>query len=70
MPIEEAQSDIATYLKTSLPDFAVRPEMEKLVVQAAGLFIYAAAVVKYLEDYELPEQEEILNFILAQTWPF
>jgi len=60
VPIEEADADIATYLKTSLPDFAFRPEMEKVVVQAAGLFIYAATVVKYLEDYELPEQEEIL----------
>jgi len=60
VPIEEAQADIARYLKTSLPDFALRPEMENVVVQAAGLFIYAATVVKYLEDYELPEQEEIL----------
>ena len=30
------------------------------MVQAAGLFIYAATVVEYLEDCELPEQEEIL----------
>jgi len=67
VPIEEADSDIATYLKTNLPDFALRPEMEKLVEQAAGLFIYAATVVKYLEDYELAEQEEILDKLHASS---
>jgi len=67
VPIEEAQADIATYLKISLPDFAVRPEMERLVVQAAGLFIYAATVVKYLEDYKLPEQEEIVDELCSSS---
>jgi len=65
VPIEEADADIRTYLKTSLPDFALRPEMEKLVEQAAGLFIYAATVVKYLEVYELAEQEEFLDKLHA-----
>jgi len=75
VPTEEAQADIATYLKTSLPDFALRPEIENVVVQAAGLFIYAATVVKYLEDYELAEQEEILaklqsssDLAILKTW--
>jgi len=67
VPIEEADADIAIYLKTSLPDFALRPEIERVVVQAAGLFVYAATVVKYLENYELPEQEEILAKLHAST---
>ena len=60
---EEAQADITTYLNANLPHFADRPEMEKLVTQAAGLFIYAATVVKYLEGYEPPEQEERLHML-------
>ena len=67
VPIEEADADIRKYLKTSLPSFALRPEMENLVVQAAGLFIYAATVVKYLRNYELPEQEEILAKLHASS---
>jgi len=48
VPIGEAQADIRTYLNAHLPHFADRLEMEKLMAQAAGLFIYAATVVKYL----------------------
>jgi len=61
VPIGEAQADIMTYLNTNLPHFAGHPEMEKLVAQAAGLFIYAATVVKYLEGYESLEQKERLD---------
>ncbi|KAF5327850.1 hypothetical protein D9619_004969 [Psilocybe cf. subviscida] len=42
---EEAYDDVATYLRASLPHFK-GPEMDQLVDQAAGLFIYAATVVK------------------------
>ncbi|KAF5325080.1 hypothetical protein D9619_009645 [Psilocybe cf. subviscida] len=42
---EEASADVATYLRASLPDF-VGPDMDQLVAQAAGLFIYASTVVK------------------------
>lgn len=63
MPIREAQADIKTYLNTNLPDFVGRPEMEKLEVQAAGLFIYAATVVRYLAGYTPVEQEERLKSI-------
>jgi hypothetical protein len=61
VPIGEAQADITTYLNANLLHFAGRPEMEKLVVQAGGLFIYAATVVKHLEGYEPPEQKERLD---------
>jgi len=60
VPIEEAQADITTYLNANLPHFAGGPEMEKLVAQAAGLFIYAATVVKYLAVYEPLEQKMLL----------
>jgi len=61
VPIEEAQADITTYLNANLPHFAGSPEMEKLVAQAAGLFIYAATVVKYLAEYEPLEQKMLLD---------
>ncbi|KDR66491.1 hypothetical protein GALMADRAFT_106436 [Galerina marginata CBS 339.88] len=61
VPITEAQVDITTYLNANLPGFAGRPEMEKLVVQAAGLFIYAATVVKYLAGYAPREQKRRLG---------
>jgi hypothetical protein len=61
VPIGEAQADIRTYLDANLPYFAGSPEMEKLVMQAAGLFIYAATVVKHLEGYEQLEQKERLD---------
>ena len=65
VPMAEAEADITTYLNANLPHFADRPEMKRLVVQAAGLFIYAATVVKYLADYEPLEQKERLD-----TLPF
>jgi hypothetical protein len=63
VPIGEAQANITTYLNASLPDFVGRPEIEKLVAQAAGLFIYVATVVKYLADYEPLEQKERLDML-------
>ncbi|KAF5325076.1 hypothetical protein D9619_009641 [Psilocybe cf. subviscida] len=53
---EEASADVATYLRASLPDF-VGPDMDQLVAQAAGLFIYASTVVKYLEVFPSEEEE-------------
>jgi len=61
VPIGEAQADITTYLSANLPHFAGRSEMEKLVAQAAGLFIYAATVVKYLAGYTPREQKRRLG---------
>ena len=57
----EAEADITTYLSANLPCFAGSQEMKKLVGQAAGLFIYAATVVKYLAEYEPLEQKERLD---------
>ena len=50
VPMTEAEADITTYLNANLPYFSGSAEMEKLVGQAAGLFIYAATIVRYLEN--------------------
>ena len=65
VPIEEAQADITIYLNANLPHFRDHPEIENLVAQAAGLFIYAATVVRYLEGYEPAEQNERLDMLLS-----
>ena len=62
---EEAQNDIRTYLTAKLPHFAV--EFENLVALTAGLFIYAATIVKYLAKYEPPEQKSFLTTLLASS---
>ena len=68
---KEASADVATYLNASLPHFVGRPEMDKLVAQAAGLFIYASTVVKYVEGYAPAEQNERLGtlFVSGATSP-
>ncbi|KAF8148071.1 WD40-repeat-containing domain protein [Crassisporium funariophilum] len=58
---EEAHADVAIYLNASLPNFQGRQEMVQLVSQAAGLFIYAATVVKLMTPLEAKEQMEFLK---------
>lgn len=65
VPLEEAQADITTYLEAGLPHFASSSEMEKLVERAAGLFIYASTVVKYLTAHEPPEQNDFLEKLFS-----
>ena len=67
VPSKEAQKDIAKYLNASLPYFIGSPEMDRLVSQADGLFIYAATVVKYLADQEEVEQKKLLDQLLATS---
>ncbi|KIJ94395.1 hypothetical protein K443DRAFT_54089, partial [Laccaria amethystina LaAM-08-1] len=64
---EEAQNDIRTYLTAELPHFAGCEEFGNLVALTAGLFIYAATVVKYLAKYEPSEQQSILTTLLASS---
>jgi hypothetical protein len=61
---EEASTDVATYLRASLPSFN-GPGMDQLVAQAAGLFIYAATVVKYVENYSPAEYEKRLSTLFV-----
>ena len=67
VPIEEAQADITTYLNANLGHSVGRPEMEKIAAQAAGLFIYAATVVKYVEGYASAEHEERLSTLFVEN---
>ncbi|KAF9481793.1 hypothetical protein BDN70DRAFT_875930 [Pholiota conissans] len=56
VPMEEAEADITAYLNAELPNLQGTQELKNLVGQAAGLFIYAATVVKYLGKCSPPEQ--------------
>ncbi|KAF9471554.1 hypothetical protein BDN70DRAFT_819840 [Pholiota conissans] len=56
VPMEEAEADITAYLNAELPNLQGTQELKNLVGQAAGLFIYAATVVKYLGKSSPPEQ--------------
>jgi len=67
VPIEEAQTDITTYLNANLGHSVGRPELEKIAAQAAGLFIYAATVVKYVEGYASVEHEERLSTLFVEN---
>jgi len=66
---EEACADVATYLNISLPHFVGRPEMDQLMAQAAGLFIYAATVLKLLERLQPLEQKNFLNKLFTASDP-
>ena len=71
VPIEEAASDIETYLKTELPELAGSSELAELQRRASGLFIYAASAVKYLtsrESITVGEQTDMLNNFLSKSY--
>jgi NACHT domain len=71
VPIEEATSDIETYLKTQLPKLATSPKFAELGRRAGGLFIYAATAVKYLNPLDsitVREQTEMLNDFLSKLY--
>ena len=71
VPIEEAKSDIETYLKAQLPELASSPEFAELGQRAGGLFIYAATAVKYLtplDSITVGEQTEMLNDFLSKSY--
>jgi hypothetical protein len=64
VPPEEAQRDIRTYLMVELPGCE---EIENLVALTAGLFIYAATIVKYLARHGRSEQKSFLTMLLASS---
>jgi len=70
VPIEEAESDIRTYLKAKLPKLAGVLELAELVRQADGLFIYAATAVKYLTPHRsitAREQTRMLKHLISKS---
>ena len=71
VPIEEAKTDIETYLKAQLPELVGTPEFEELGQRAGGLFIYAATAVKYLTplgSITVKEQTEMLSNFLSKSY--
>ena len=71
VPIEDAMSDIETYLKAQLPKLAASPKFSELGQRASGLFIYAATVVKYLTPFgsiTVKEQTDMLNDFLSKPY--
>ncbi|KAH9480078.1 hypothetical protein JR316_0006675 [Psilocybe cubensis] len=62
---EDAREDISKYLRSCLPHFVGRPELDALQEHAAGLFIYAATFVKLLEHRKPAEQKRVLNNLLS-----
>jgi len=70
VPIEEAELDIRTYLNAKLPKLAGGSELAELVLQADGLFIYAATAVKYLTPHRsitAREQTEMLQHLVSKS---
>jgi len=59
VPIEDAKLDITTYLDVKLKHLNGTPELSKLNEQSAGLFIYAATVVKILTRRKLDKDEQL-----------
>ena len=70
VPIEEAELDISTYLRTKLPKLSSNPDLTELGQRAGGLFIYAATAVKYLTPYRsisIRDQAEMLSDLLSNS---
>jgi len=69
VPIEEAKQDIGIYLDLKLKNLSATPEFSKLKEQSAGLFIYAATVVKILTGRKLASSEQLkrLRALLSVT---
>jgi len=69
VPIEDAKLDIKTYLENKLRNLRGKPEFDRLNEQAAGLFIYAATIVKILTGRKLSEKEQLtrLGKLLSST---
>ena len=70
VPIEEAESDVRTYLKAKLPKLASSQELAELVRQSDGLFIYAATAVKYLTPHRsitAREQTKMLKTLVSKS---
>ena len=71
VPIEEAELDIGTYLRTKLPKLSSNQDLVELGRRAGGLFIYAATAVKYLTPHRsvtMGDQTEMLGDLLSNSY--
>jgi hypothetical protein len=67
VPIEESSADIKIYLSANLAECATIEQIEKLVLDAAGLFIHAATVVEYVAGRDVGEQKSLLRRLLSPS---
>ena len=63
IPTDTVKSDIATYLRTKLPLLWGTPEINVLMHQADGLFIFAATAVRYITPRPRMEEFEQIQLI-------
>lgn len=67
VPIEESSADIKLFLIEHLGDCASKEQIQLLVEDAAGLFIYAATVVEYVKGRDHGEKQSLLKRLLTLT---
>jgi NACHT domain len=65
VPVGESSKDIKLYLENNLA--ATKQQIDQLVLDAAGLFIYAATVVKYLRGRVPEEQIDLMEELLSTS---
>jgi NACHT domain len=67
VPLLESSADIKLYLEDNLADCATVEQIQQLVLDSAGLFIYAATVVEYVSEREVEEQKGLLKRLLSPS---
>ncbi|KAH6890046.1 WD40-repeat-containing domain protein [Coprinopsis sp. MPI-PUGE-AT-0042] len=67
VPLEESSADIKLYLTQNLSECANDHQIQQLVSDAAGLFIYAATVVEHVKGRDVAEQESLLKRLLSSS---
>jgi hypothetical protein len=67
VPLLESSADIKLYLEDNLAGCATDEQIDQLVSDAAGLFIHAATVVKYVSEREVEEQKGLLRRLLSSS---
>ncbi|KAH6896348.1 hypothetical protein BKA70DRAFT_1438269 [Coprinopsis sp. MPI-PUGE-AT-0042] len=67
VPLEESSADIKLYLTQNLSKCANDHQIQQLVSDAAGLFIYAATVVEHVKGRDVAEQESLLKRLLSSS---
>ena len=63
--LEKTSADIKTHVQKALGGIATQEQLDQLVTDTAGLFIYAATVVEYLQGRSRNQQKKLLARILS-----
>ncbi|KAH6892666.1 hypothetical protein BKA70DRAFT_1162165 [Coprinopsis sp. MPI-PUGE-AT-0042] len=67
VPLEQSNADIKLYLNENLAQCATPEQIQQLVSDAAGLFIYVATLVEYVKGRGVEEQRNLLREFLSKT---